>query len=90
MTDDTPGLIEAIRSGWPQLVGLFSIAWWARKIDLRSKDSHDRLDRHETRLQALERSIHDQAVMQARIEETLAGIKLTLDRLYEEMRGKKG
>lgn len=89
MTDNTPGLIEAIRSGWPQLVGLFSIAWWARKIDLRSKDSHDRLDRHEGRMQGLEQSHQDQAVRLARIEEALSGIKLTLDRIYSEMRDRK-
>lgn len=90
MSDTTHSLIEAIRSGWPQIMGLFGITWWARKIDLRSKDAQERLDRHESRLQGVERGQQDQAVRLARIEEALSGIKMTLDRIWSEIRGGKG
>ena len=75
-------IISLIRSGWPQLLGVFAVIWWSRKIDLKTRDHCERLDRHEERLRGLEQSHQAQALAQARVEESLSGIKLTLDRIY--------
>lgn len=86
---DTPhGLVGLIQSGWTQLVAIAGIIWWARKVDLRTQDHGGRLDRHETRLTAFEQTQQTQAIQLARIEETLSAMKLTLDRIYSEMREK--
>lgn len=77
--------IMLVRSGWPQVLAIFAIIWWSRRIDLRSKDHTERLDRHEDRLQRLEQSQQQQALQLARIEEALSGIKITLDRIYSRM-----
>lgn len=77
--------IALVRSGWPQVLAIFAIIWWSRRIDLRSKDHTERLDRHEDRLLRLEQSQQQQALQLARIEEALSGIKLTLDRIYSRM-----
>lgn len=84
MTDTE--LFQAVRSGWPQLMAIFAIIWWSRRIDLRSKDAKDRLDRHDARMRSIEASHQSHAVQFARMEEALDGIKLTLDRIYTEMR----
>ena len=89
MTDPQPtGLIGLIQSGWPQIMAILAVVWWCRKIDIRNQDHGGRLDRHEARLQSIERGMHDQALNIATIKEALAGIKLTLDRMYAEMREK--
>ena len=88
MTDTPHGLLGLIQSGWTQLVFIGGIIWHVRKIDLRGQNSVERLDRHESRIQTMERISQDQAVMLATIKEALAGIKLTLDRMYAEMREK--
>ncbi len=88
MTETTNDVLALVRSGWPQIGAIFAVIWWARKIDLRGQGAQDRLDRHEARLQAMERSLQDQAVTLATIKEALSGIKLTLDRMYAEMREK--
>lgn len=88
MTDQANDFMRLVQSGWPQIIALFSIFWWARKVDLRIKDHSDRLDRHDTRLQGVERGQQDQSVRLARIEEGLSGIKITLDRVYNEVREK--
>lgn len=83
MTDPNgTGLLGLIQSGWTQITAIVGIIWWSRKIDLRTKDHADRLDRHEARLRGIEQNQQAQAILQARIEEALNGIKLTLDRLY--------
>ncbi|UFM63634.1 hypothetical protein LOS78_05575 [Paracoccus sp. MA] len=79
---DAHGLLGLIQSGWTQIMAIVGIIWWSRKIDLRTKDHADRLDRHEARLRGIEQNQQAQAILQARIEEALNGIKLTLDRLY--------
>ena len=80
---DTPnGLLGLIQSGWTQIMAIVGVIWWSRKIDLRTKDHADRLDRHDARLRGIEQQAQAQAILQARIEEALNGIKLTLDRLY--------
>lgn len=78
-------LVMLVRSGWPQVLAIFAIIWWSRRVDLRSKDHTERLDRHDARLQGLEQSQQQQALQLARIEEALSGIKLTLDRIYSRM-----
>lgn len=88
MPEPTHGLITLIQSGWTQLVAIAGIIWWARKIDLRTQDHSGRLDRHEVRLTAFEQTLQTQAIQLARIEETLSAMKLTLDRIYSEMRDK--
>lgn len=87
MTEQQVGtdLIRAIQSGWPQLLAIFYIIWWSRKIDLRSKDHGERLDRHEARLTAFETAQQQQDVRLARIEEAISGMKLTLDRIYAQV-----
>ena len=86
---DTPhGLVALIQSGWTQIMAILAVVWWCRKIDIRNQDHGGRLDRHEARLQSIERGMHDQALNIATIKEALAGIKLTLDRMYAEMREK--
>lgn len=82
MSDTSHGILGIIQSGWTQIMAIVGIIWWSRKIDLRTKDHADRLDRHEARLRGIEQNQHAQAILQARIEEALNGIKLTLDRLY--------
>ena len=80
---DTPnGLLGLIQSGWTQIMAIVGVIWWSRKIDLRTKDHADRLDRHDARLRGIEQQAQAQAILQARIEEALSGIKITLDRLY--------
>lgn len=78
-------LFRLVQSGWPQLVAIFAIVWWSRKIDLRNTDHGHRLDRHENRLTHFEATQQQQALQLARIEESLSGIKLTLDRIYNQM-----
>lgn len=87
MTEQQVGtdLVRAIQSGWPQIVAIFAIIWWARMIDLRNKDHSARLDRHETRLTAFETAQQQQDVRLARIEEAISGMKLTLDRIYAQV-----
>lgn len=65
-------------------MGIFAIIWWSRKTDLKVKDHASRLDRHENRLTHFE-ATQQQALQLARIEESLSGIKLTLDRIYTQM-----
>lgn len=77
---------QLVRSGWSQIAAIFGIIWWSRKIDLRTKGHTGRIDRHEERLRSLERALHAHAVEFARTQEMLSGIKLTLDRIYSEMR----
>ena len=79
-------VFRLINSGWPQVLAIFYIIWWSRKIDLRTQDHADRLDRHEARLMQHETTQQAQALQLARIEEALSGIKLTLDRVYTEVR----
>lgn len=88
MNEHPAELMALIQSGWPQIMAIVAILWWSRKIDLRSKDHTERLDRHEMRLQGVERGQQDQAIRLARIEEALTGIKITLDRVYTEVREK--
>lgn len=88
MTENPNEFLRLIQSGWPQVLAIFAIIWWSRKVDLRTQDHTERLDRHESRLQGVERGQQDQAVRLARIEEALSGIKLTLDRIYSEVREK--
>ena len=83
MTDND--LFRLVQSGWPQVLAIFAIVWWARKIDLRNADHAKRLDRHENRLTHFEATQQQQALQLARIEESLSGIKLTLDRIYNQM-----
>ena len=83
---DTPnGLYGLIQSGWAQIMAIVGIIWWSRKIDLRTQDHADRLDRHEARLRGMEHNQQAQAVLFARMEESLAGIKVTLDRIYSQL-----
>lgn len=87
---DTPnGLLGLIQSGWTQIMAIVGIIWWSRKIDLRTKDHADRLDRHEARLRGIEQQAQAQAILQARIEEALSGIKITLDRIYSQIHERK-
>lgn len=87
---DTPnGLLGLIQSGWTQIMAIVGIIWWSRKIDLRTKDHADRLDRHEARLRGIEQQAQAQAILQARIEEALSGIKITLDRIYSQIHDRK-
>lgn len=87
---DTPnGLLSLIQSGWTQITAIVGIIWWSRKIDLRTKDHADRLDRHDARLRGIEQNQQAQAILQARIEEALSGIKLTLDRIYSQIHERK-
>ena len=87
---DTPnGLLGLIQSGWTQITAIVGIIWWSRKIDLRTKDHADRLDRHEARLRGIEQQAQAQAILQARIEEALSGIKITLDRIYSQIHERK-
>ncbi|NPD15793.1 hypothetical protein HOY34_11330 [Xinfangfangia sp. D13-10-4-6] len=88
MTDPTHGLVGLVQSGWTQFMAIAGVIWWARKIDLRGQASVERLDRHEARLTAFEQTQQSQAIQLARIEETLSAMKLTLDRIYTEMREK--
>ncbi|WP_374290228.1 hypothetical protein [Paenirhodobacter enshiensis] len=88
MNDTTTDILMAVRSGWPQIVAIFAVVWWARKIDLRGQSNGERLDRHEARLSGFEQTQQTQAIQLARIEETLSAMKLTLDRIYSEMREK--
>ena len=88
MNETTQDVIAVVRSGWPQILAIFAVIWWARKIDLRSQEQGRRLDRHETRLTAFEHAQQAQAIHLARIEEALNGMKLTLDRIYTELREK--
>lgn len=83
MTDND--LFALVRSGWPQICAIFAIVWWSRKIDLRTHDHSERLDRHDTRLTKFETTQQQQALQLARIEESLANIKLTLDRIYNQV-----
>lgn len=86
MADTTPqGILAVIQSGWTQFMAIAGVIWWARKIDLRGQSNSDRLDRHEARLLVMERSIQDQAITLARIDESLSAIKITLDRLYSRV-----
>ena len=86
---DTPhGLLGLIQSGWTQLVAIVGIVWHVRKIDLRGLANGERLDRHEARLTAFDQTQQAQAIQLARMEETLSSIKMTLDRIYSEMRDK--
>ncbi|AGT09309.1 hypothetical protein [Paracoccus aminophilus] len=78
-------ILKAIQSGYPQLVGNFAIIWWARMIDLRNKDHAARLDRHEARLTASETAQQKWDVRQARMEENISSMKLTLDRIYAQV-----
>lgn len=78
-------VVRVIQSGWPQLIAIFAIIWWARMIDLRNKDHIKRLDRHEARLTAFESAQQKQDVRLARIEEGLSSIKITLDRTYSQV-----
>lgn len=89
MTEQQVGvdLVRVVQSGWPQLIGIFAIIWWARMIDIRNKDHTARLDRHETRLTAFETAQQQQDVRLARIEESISGMKLTLDRIYAQVSG---
>ena len=88
MNETTQDVIAVVRSGWPQILAIFAVIWWARKIDLRSQEQGRRLDRHEARLTAFEHAQQAQAIHLARIEEALNGMKLTLDRIYTELREK--
>ena len=76
---------RAIQSGWPQIMAIVAIIWWARMIDLRNKDHASRLDRHEARLTSFAAAQQQQDVRLARIEEALSGVKMTLDRIYAEV-----
>jgi len=78
-------LTQLVRNGWTQIMAIVAIIWWSRWLDLRSKDHSARLDRHEARLRDIEANAHAHAVQFARIDETLSGIKLTLDRIYAEV-----
>lgn len=66
-------LIDIIGSGWPQVLAIFGVIWWSRKIDLRSQEHSGRLDRHENRLIRIEQSIQAHALNMARVEEALSG-----------------
>lgn len=89
MSDTPNGLLGLIQSGWTQIMAIVGIIWWSRKIDLRTKDHADRLDRHDARLRGIEQQAQAQAILQARIEEALSGIKITLDRIYSQIHERK-
>ncbi|AGT07913.1 hypothetical protein [Paracoccus aminophilus] len=87
MTEQQVGtdLVRAIQSGWPQIVAIVAIIWWASKLDMQVKGAMKRLDRHEERLRGLEAAQHQQAIDAAEIREAMKNIKLTLDRIYSEV-----
>lgn len=78
-------IMRLVASGWPQMMAIFYIIWWSRMIDVKSTDHTERLNRHERRLVAIEQNVQLQAVQFARIEETLKGLKFSVDRIYEDM-----
>lgn len=80
-------LFQLVRSGWPQVMAIFYIIWWSRKIDLRIMDHTERLDRHNQRITASEALNHQNEIKAARTEEILTSIKLTLDRIYAKVDG---
>lgn len=88
MPENTQSLLALIQSGWAQLMAIAGIIWWGRKVDLRTQDHCERLDRHEARLTGFEQTQQAQALQLARIEEGLKAIQITLDRIYSEMRDK--
>lgn len=76
---------DLVKDIWPQLVVIFGIIWWGRKVDLKILDHRERLDRHDHRISSVETSQQLQAIQLARIEESLEAIKLTLDRIYSRI-----
>ena len=74
-----------IREYLAMIAAAVSVIVWLVRLEGRVKGQSDRLDRHEARMASLEVSQHQQAVQLARIEEALSGIKLTLDRTYQQV-----
>lgn len=79
---DTPDVLRLVQSGWAQVLAIFAIIWWSRKIDLRTVDHREGVERLNARLDRQEQTHQAQALQLVRIEEAMAGIKLTLDRIY--------
>lgn len=77
--------MDLIKDFWALAVALVGGIFWLARLEGRVKTHSERLDRHEARMVALEVSQHQQAVQLARIEEALSGIKLTLDRTYQQV-----
>ena len=81
----THDVFALVSSGWPQIMALAGVIWWARRIDLRSKDHGKAIEKHAARIDAAEVVQQSQRVSLARIDEALSGIKLTCDRIYTEV-----
>ncbi|AGT09965.1 hypothetical protein [Paracoccus aminophilus] len=83
-------MIEPLKELLPLIIAAISVVVWLVRLEGRvsanDKGDTDRLDRHEARLRGLEQSIQSHALQMVRVEEALSGIKLTLDRIYTEMR----
>lgn len=57
-----------------------ALAWFMAGLDNRTKQNSVEIARHDTRLQAVERTVQTQAVTLARIDENLVAIKNMIER----------
>lgn len=78
----------------PAVTAVGGIFWLAR-LELTGKTNRETLNKLRSEIDAvraeqaeINRRAQDQAIMLARIDESLASIKITLDRLYERTAGK--
>lgn len=78
-------LLQILKSIWVQILAVFWVVWWSRKIDLRTIDHGERLDRHDARMTTMEGSQRATELAQARIDERLTSIQATLAKIEQAL-----
>ena len=81
-------LLEIILRFWAQLMTAAGLIGWGVRLEVKARHFAQDLQQLERDVAALAAVSQGQAIGQARIEEALSAIKLTLDRLYAEMRSR--
>jgi len=79
---------ELARTYWPQILALIAFVAWLIRLEAIVKSDREAIGELRREHAELNRRAQDQAVTLARIDESLASIKITLDRLYSRVNGK--
>lgn len=77
--------MDAVKEWWEIGVAIFGAVVWVIRIEGRVNRNAENNQRTESRLDMYEATHREQALQLARIEEANKGIKLTVDRIYNQI-----
>lgn len=76
---------DIVKTYWPQMIALLAFVAWLIRLEAAVKGQGQIISELRREQAEITRRAQDQAVTLARMDESLAAIKKTLDRLVERM-----